>query len=121
MGRASGSNQKGGRNGWTASERTFAPMASVLAIRFPVFLVSSWSAICLQGDLAKEIPRIMPPAFCVASDLAALMATSGSTVGAAPQERFSAAISQRHDFDAGPIERSHRGVSGEQHRLSSRA
>lgn len=38
------------------------------------------SILCLQGDLAKEIPsKIMPPTACEASDLAALMATSGST------------------------------------------
>jgi acyl-CoA synthetase (AMP-forming)/AMP-acid ligase II len=33
----------------------------------------------LQGDLAKEAPSGMPAAICAASDLAALMATSGST------------------------------------------
>jgi acyl-CoA synthetase (AMP-forming)/AMP-acid ligase II len=37
------------------------------------------SILCLEGDLAKEIPKIKPPAACVASDLAVLMATSGST------------------------------------------
>ena len=37
------------------------------------------SVLCLQGDLAKEIPQMMPPAPCISSDLAALMATSGST------------------------------------------
>src|SRR5262249_17574952 len=37
------------------------------------------SFLCLHGDLAKEMPKIMPPAACVASDLAVLMATSGST------------------------------------------
>lgn len=37
------------------------------------------SITCLQGDLAKEISEIMPPASRAASDLAALMATSGST------------------------------------------
>lgn len=37
------------------------------------------SILCLQGDLAKETAEITPPAACVASDLAALMATSGST------------------------------------------
>lgn len=37
------------------------------------------SVLCLQGDLATEMPRMMPPAACVASDLAVLMATSGST------------------------------------------
>src|SRR5579863_7110028 len=46
-------------------------------------LRGSWnqdgSAICLQGNLATESPDVMPPAPCVASDLAALMATSGST------------------------------------------
>jgi acyl-CoA synthetase (AMP-forming)/AMP-acid ligase II len=35
--------------------------------------------LCLQGDLAREIPNMLPPAACVASDLAVLMATSGST------------------------------------------
>jgi len=35
--------------------------------------------LSLQGDLAKDNSQIMPPAACVASDLAALMATSGST------------------------------------------
>jgi acyl-CoA synthetase (AMP-forming)/AMP-acid ligase II len=37
------------------------------------------SAISLQGNLATESPEVMPPASCAASDLAALMATSGST------------------------------------------
>jgi acyl-CoA synthetase (AMP-forming)/AMP-acid ligase II len=37
------------------------------------------SVICLQGDLARESSEILPAAACVASDLAALMATSGST------------------------------------------
>jgi acyl-CoA synthetase (AMP-forming)/AMP-acid ligase II len=37
------------------------------------------SFLCLHGDLAQEMPKIMPPAACVASDLAVLMATSGST------------------------------------------
>jgi len=37
------------------------------------------SILCLQGDLAKEILEIKPPAACRASDLAVLMATSGST------------------------------------------
>jgi acyl-CoA synthetase (AMP-forming)/AMP-acid ligase II len=38
------------------------------------------SIICLQGDLAREIPGALPPpAICEASDVAALMATSGST------------------------------------------
>src|SRR5208337_4015505 len=37
------------------------------------------SVVCLQGDLAKKNSTILPPAACVASDLAALMATSGST------------------------------------------
>jgi long-chain acyl-CoA synthetase len=36
-------------------------------------------SIRLQGDLAKEISGIQPPAARVASDLAVLMATSGST------------------------------------------
>ncbi len=42
-------------------------------------LTPNGSILCLQGDLAKEIPEIKPPAACVASDLAVLMATSGST------------------------------------------
>lgn len=37
------------------------------------------SIVCLQGDLARGIPEIILPALCAASDLAALMATSGST------------------------------------------
>ncbi len=37
------------------------------------------SILSLQGDFAKEISNIMPPAVSAASDLAALMATSGST------------------------------------------
>ncbi|MFZ3278200.1 MAG: AMP-binding protein, partial [Candidatus Sulfotelmatobacter sp.] len=37
------------------------------------------SALCLEGDLARDVTEIMPPAVCAASDLAALMATSGST------------------------------------------
>jgi acyl-CoA synthetase (AMP-forming)/AMP-acid ligase II len=37
------------------------------------------STLCLEGDLAGESTDLMPPAACVASDLAALMATSGST------------------------------------------
>ena len=37
------------------------------------------SVLCLEGDLAGEVPEVMPPADCAASDLAALMATSGST------------------------------------------
>ena len=38
------------------------------------------SILCLQGDLAREIPgAALPPAACEASDVAALMATSGST------------------------------------------
>jgi acyl-CoA synthetase (AMP-forming)/AMP-acid ligase II len=37
------------------------------------------SMLCLQGDLAKQTSEIKPPAPCVAWDLAALMATSGST------------------------------------------
>jgi len=40
---------------------------------------SKLSVICLEGDLAGDIAEIMPPAVRVASDLAALMATSGST------------------------------------------
>lgn len=35
--------------------------------------------LCLEGDLACDVTEIMPPAACAASDLAALMATSGST------------------------------------------
>jgi len=37
------------------------------------------SIVNLQGDLAKDAPQIMPPAACQETDLAALMATSGST------------------------------------------
>jgi acyl-coenzyme A synthetase/AMP-(fatty) acid ligase len=37
------------------------------------------SMLCLQGDLAKDSSKIMQPAVCAASDLAALMSTSGST------------------------------------------
>jgi acyl-coenzyme A synthetase/AMP-(fatty) acid ligase len=37
------------------------------------------SVIILQGDLAKDSERTMPPVACEDSDLAALMATSGST------------------------------------------
>jgi acyl-coenzyme A synthetase/AMP-(fatty) acid ligase len=37
------------------------------------------SFLCLHGDLAKEMPKSMPPAACLASDLAVLMATSGTT------------------------------------------
>ena len=37
------------------------------------------SILCLQGDLTKATPEIMAPAVCRASDLAVLMATSGST------------------------------------------
>ena len=37
------------------------------------------SVLCLEGDLAREISEVMPPAECAVSDLAALMATSGST------------------------------------------
>jgi acyl-coenzyme A synthetase/AMP-(fatty) acid ligase len=37
------------------------------------------SVLCLQGDLARETSQIMPPAHCAVSDLAVLMATSGST------------------------------------------
>lgn len=33
----------------------------------------------LEGDLASDIAEVMPPAVCAVSDLAALMATSGST------------------------------------------
>ena len=40
---------------------------------------SAGSILCLQGELAKEIPQTTPPAGCEASDLAALMSTSGST------------------------------------------
>ena len=35
--------------------------------------------LSLQGEFANELSTIRPPADCVASDLAALMATSGST------------------------------------------
>jgi acyl-CoA synthetase (AMP-forming)/AMP-acid ligase II len=37
------------------------------------------SILCLQGDLARDISKTILPAARVASDLAALMATSGST------------------------------------------
>ena len=37
------------------------------------------SALRLEGDLASEIHEVIPPAACEASNLAALMATSGST------------------------------------------
>ncbi len=37
------------------------------------------SVPCLEGDLATDIAEVTPPAECAASDLAALMATSGST------------------------------------------
>ena len=37
------------------------------------------SVLCMHGDLARESQELMPPAACAASDLAALMATSGST------------------------------------------
>jgi acyl-CoA synthetase (AMP-forming)/AMP-acid ligase II len=37
------------------------------------------SVIWLEGDLAAEVAEVMPPAVCASSDLAALMATSGST------------------------------------------
>jgi acyl-CoA synthetase (AMP-forming)/AMP-acid ligase II len=37
------------------------------------------AVLCLRGDLAREITEVMPPAICAESDLAALMATSGST------------------------------------------
>jgi long-chain acyl-CoA synthetase len=40
---------------------------------------SDASIICLQGTLATENLEVMPPSVCAASDLAALMATSGST------------------------------------------
>jgi len=43
--------------------------------------ISQPSVLNLQGDLAKDVPRttMMPPAACEYSELAALMATSGST------------------------------------------
>lgn len=37
------------------------------------------SVPCLEGDLAHDMAEMVPPADCAASDLAALMATSGST------------------------------------------
>jgi long-chain acyl-CoA synthetase len=37
------------------------------------------SVLCLEGELAQATREIEPPAACVDSDLAALMATSGST------------------------------------------
>jgi acyl-CoA synthetase (AMP-forming)/AMP-acid ligase II len=40
--------------------------------------IEKGSFLCLHGDLAKEMPKI-PPAACLASDLAVLMATSGYT------------------------------------------
>lgn len=36
-------------------------------------------AVCLHGELSQRRRDLLPPADCVASDLAALMATSGST------------------------------------------
>ena len=41
--------------------------------------VQDGSIVCLQGDLAAEMREVMSPAACAPSDLAALMATSGST------------------------------------------
>jgi acyl-CoA synthetase (AMP-forming)/AMP-acid ligase II len=41
--------------------------------------IDEGSIVCLQGDLAKDAPSTMPPAAREDSDLAALMATSGST------------------------------------------
>ena len=41
--------------------------------------IQKGSVLYLHGDLAKEMPEMQPPAACVDSDLAALMATSGST------------------------------------------
>lgn len=41
--------------------------------------IDTASILCLQGDLAKDAPKMMAPAARVDSDLAALMATSGST------------------------------------------
>jgi acyl-CoA synthetase (AMP-forming)/AMP-acid ligase II len=40
---------------------------------------SKLTVLCLEGDLSNNAAEIMPPAVCAASDLAALMATSGST------------------------------------------
>jgi acyl-CoA synthetase (AMP-forming)/AMP-acid ligase II len=37
------------------------------------------SVLCLEGDLAIGVAETLPPAACAASDLASLMATSGST------------------------------------------
>jgi len=41
--------------------------------------VDRGSVACLHGDMAKETAEIRPPAACKDSDIAALMATSGST------------------------------------------
>ncbi len=41
--------------------------------------IAKESILYLQGDLAKDAPKMMAPAACADSDLAALMATSGST------------------------------------------
>jgi len=41
--------------------------------------IKNRAVLFLQGNLAKESTEVMPPAPCVASDLAALMTTSGST------------------------------------------
>ena len=41
--------------------------------------IDAGSVVCLQGDLAKNSMKTMPPAAREDSDLAALMATSGST------------------------------------------
>jgi len=41
--------------------------------------INGRSVLCLRGEIAKDAPTTMPPAPCLDSDLAALMATSGST------------------------------------------
>ena len=41
--------------------------------------IDQGSIVCLQGDLGKDAAKMMPPAAREGSDLAALMATSGST------------------------------------------
>jgi len=41
--------------------------------------INGRSVLCLQGDIAKDVTTTMPPVACHDADLAALMATSGST------------------------------------------
>ena len=45
----------------------------------PVDRIHKGSILWFHGELAKDMPRLMAPAACADSDLAALMATSGST------------------------------------------